>query len=141
MEGVLVSGEVSGMASGECGRCLVDFTLQVRTQVTELFSYNDRPQQRKDSKTRADDESALGEDEYQLEGDLIDFETVLRDAVVSALPFQPVCRVDCPGLCSECGAKLEDDPDHHHDVVDPRWAALNGLTAAGTEPTDPKEEN
>jgi uncharacterized protein len=72
--------------------------------------------------------------------------------VVPALPFQPVCRDDCPGLCSECGARLADDPDHHHDVVDPRWSALQGLaldeggaTEDRREPagsrTDAQEEN
>ena len=55
-------------------------------------------------------------------------EVTLRDAVVLALPLQPVCQEDCLGLCSECGARLSDDPDHHHEAVDPRWAALQGFT-------------
>jgi uncharacterized protein len=38
-----------------------------------------------------------------------------------------MCRPDCPGLCSECGARLAEDPDHHHDVFDPRWSALRGM--------------
>ena len=68
------------------------------------------------------------EDEvHELVGDLIDLEPVLRDAVVPTLPFKPVCRPDCPGLCSECGARLADDPDHHHDVFDPRWSARRGM--------------
>ena len=67
-------------------------------------------------------------DLHQLEDDLFDLEPVLRDAVVLALPLQPVCRDDCPGLCSECGVRLADDPDHHHDAADPRWAALQELT-------------
>ena len=56
-------------------------------------------------------------------------EPLLRDAVVLALPFQPLCQDDCPGLCAECGARLADDPDHTHgEPVDPRWAALATLT-------------
>lgn len=55
---------------------------------------------------------------------------MLRDAVVLALPMQPVCREDCAGLCPQCGIRLDDDPDHHHDATDIRWAALQGL--AGT---------
>jgi uncharacterized protein len=46
---------------------------------------------------------------------------------VLALPFQPVCRDDCPGLCADCGARLADDPQHRHEVVDSRWAALQEL--------------
>jgi uncharacterized protein len=50
---------------------------------------------------------------------------------VLALPLQPVCRDDCPGLCSTCGAPLADDPDHHHEVTDIRWAALKDLNQNG----------
>ena len=45
-----------------------------------------------------------------------------------ALPFQPLCEDDCPGLCTECGARLADDPDHAHEAaIDPRWAGLAAL--------------
>ena len=89
--------------------------------LVELFVYDDE-----DSPAGAageeDDETS------RLEGDLLDLEPLLRDAVVLALPFQPLCREDCPGLCAECGARLADDPDHGHDAeIDPRWAALQGL--------------
>jgi uncharacterized protein len=47
---------------------------------------------------------------------------------VLALPFQPLCREDCPGLCVECGARLADDPEHsHEEPIDPRWAGLTQL--------------
>jgi uncharacterized protein len=62
-----------------------------------------------------------------LEGDLLDLEPTVRDAVVLQLPLAPVCREDCPGLCSTCGARLAEDPEHSHDEVDPRWAALTAL--------------
>ena len=47
--------------------------------------------------------------------------------MVLALPFKPVCREDCPGLCPECGILLADDPGHGHASTDPRWAALQDL--------------
>ena len=65
--------------------------------------------------------------------DLVDLEPALRDTVVPALPFQPLCRPDCPGLCSECGARLADDPDHSHETLDPRWNALSGLLGSNDE--------
>jgi uncharacterized protein len=67
------------------------------------------------------------EEQRRVEHDLIDLEPVLRDAVVTMLPFQPVCREDCQGLCSICGVRLEDEPGHHHEDLDPRWAALAEL--------------
>jgi uncharacterized protein len=63
-----------------------------------------------------------------LEDDLLDLEPLLRDAVVLALPFQPLCEDDCPGLCPECGARLAEDPDHTHEAaIDPRWGKLQHL--------------
>jgi uncharacterized protein len=116
VEGVLVSGTVRGRAVGECVRCLGGVALDVGAGIQELYVYPGRAPGGQD-----DDELR------ELEDDLIDLETVIRDAVVLALPFQPVCRADCPGLCSECGVRLADDPGHRHHSVDPRWAALQGL--------------
>jgi len=120
MEGVLVSGTISTAAVGECIRCLDETRMDVQVRIGELFSY---PENRV-----VEDQD---EDRQELEDELIDLEPALRDAVVSELPFQPVCRDDCPGLCSECGARLADDPDHGHEASDPRWAALQGILTEG----------
>ena len=51
-----------------------------------------------------------------------------RDALALALPAQIVCREDCAGLCGQCGANLNEDPEHHHEAEpDPRWAKLGEL--------------
>ncbi len=127
VEGVLVSGSARATATGACVRCLEPATSAVSVHFQELFAYPDRAQHHHEVDADSDDD-----DVYELVGDLIDLETVLRDAVVPALPFQPVCRADCPGLCSECGALLADDPEHHHEVLDPRWASLSGLLGGET---------
>ncbi|MDO5683949.1 MAG: DUF177 domain-containing protein, partial [Propionibacteriaceae bacterium] len=58
-------------------------------------------------------------------GELIDLEPLVRDEVVLELPFMPVCREDCAGLCQTCGANLNKDPDHSHgERIDPRWGDL-----------------
>ncbi|HET7305875.1 MAG TPA: DUF177 domain-containing protein [Segeticoccus sp.] len=122
VEGVLVTGSAHTTAAGACVRCLDPVDREVDATFQELFVYADRAAHREEV---GDDEDEVRE----LEGDLLDLEPVLRDAVVPTLPFQPVCREDCPGLCSECGARLADDPDHHHEVLDPRWSALSGLSS------------
>ncbi len=119
MEGVLVTGSAHAELDGECARCLEAIHDEVVADFQELFAYEE-------SDTAA---SAEDEDVSRLEGDLLDLEPLLRDAVVLSLPFQPLCRDDCPGLCAECGARLADDPGHQHDEpIDPRWAKLQGLT-------------
>jgi uncharacterized protein len=51
-----------------------------------------------------------------------------RDALALALPAQIACREDCAGLCGQCGANLNEDPEHQHDAApDPRWAKLGEL--------------
>ena len=51
-----------------------------------------------------------------------------RDALALTLPAQIVCREDCAGLCGQCGANLNEDPEHHHEAApDPRWAKLGEL--------------
>ncbi|MCW2758289.1 MAG: hypothetical protein JWO46_2035, partial [Nocardioidaceae bacterium] len=98
MEGVLASGEARADLEGECVRCLEPIEDTVRIDFQELFVYDDP-----DLGEIVDDEGVS-----RLENDLLDLEPVLRDAVVLALPFQPLCRPDCPGLCPECGARLAD---------------------------------
>lgn len=143
MEGVLVSGTVSATASGECVRCLDPVEETVVVDVQELFLHEPP------DATDEDNEQPL------LDGDLIDLEPTVRDSLVPALPFQPVCEPDCPGLCSRCGARLLDDPEHSHEDLDPRWSALADLsdqlgahdgtrsthgTATPADPHRPEEE-
>ena len=126
-DGILVSADVDTIAVGECGRCLNAVQQPVQVEIQELFAY---------SRDQAF--------EYEVQDDHVDLEPVIRDAVVLALPFQPVCQEDCLGLCPQCGVRLLDDPGHEHEAeVDPRWAALAGLnnlagleSLAGTPSTD-----
>jgi uncharacterized protein len=136
MEGVLVTGTARADLEGECARCLEEIDDEIVADFQELFVYEE-----KDTEGDGEDDEAS-----RLEGDLLDLEPLLRDAVVLTLPFQPLCRDDCPGLCAECGVRLADEPDHQHDeAIDPRWAALQGLgdrteEATGRDRSGPTEE-
>jgi uncharacterized protein len=123
-EGVLVSGTVTGQVEGECGRCLRPISETLEVEIQELYAY-----------AHSTTDETTDEDEVgRLHGDLIDLEPALRDAVVLALPTNPLCREDCPGLCSECGVPRDELPaDHSHQAIDPRWAALTDMTTQKTE--------
>jgi uncharacterized protein len=129
MDGVLVTGTARASAKGECVRCLEPLEQALRADFQEMFSYPDADDRGR-PKAEPVDDAEDDEDTLFLEDGLFDLEPVLRDAVVLALPMQPVCQDDCPGLCSECGARLADDPEHQHDAVDIRWAALQGLAGS-----------
>jgi uncharacterized protein len=128
-EGVLVTGSATAPLAGECARCLRPLTDSVAAGFRELYLY--QPERhgkygKHDRRERREDNEEQDEEEFYLDGDLLDLEPVLRDAVVLALPMSPLCREDCPGLCVECGVPLDDaGPGHQHeDATDPRWAAL-----------------
>jgi len=131
-EGVLVSGTIQVMLTGECARCLDPLTSHLEVDIQQLFVY---PGNEIDED---DEDDEIG----QLVDDYVDLEPVLRDAVVLALPLAPVCREDCPGLCPQCGARLADvDPGHRHDEVDPRWAALRAVSTTERQRIDEDQEN
>lgn len=116
-DGILVSADVGTVATGECVRCLDPVALPVEVDIQELFAYSG-------------DEAF----DYSVRDDHVDLEPVVRDSVVLALPFQPVCRPDCPGLDPFTGEKLADVPEQSpREVIDPRWAALEGFRPAEKE--------
>ena len=126
-EGVLVTGTVSAPLAGQCARCLDPIADRLVADVCELFAYA----------ASATDETTEQDEVYRVAGELVDVEPVVRDTVVLALPWTPLCRPDCAGLCAECGQRLDDLPaGHGHESLDPRWAAL----AAFTDPSAPRSD-
>ena len=118
-EGVLVTATVRATLAGECSRCLDPIDHEVVLDVQELYFYEPQRGEAEDGDT--------DEDAPTLDGDLLDLEPAVRDAVVLELPVAPLCREDCPGLCPQCGVALADQPDHRHETSDPRWSALQEL--------------
>ncbi|MEQ6898640.1 YceD family protein [Microbacterium sp. KR10-403] len=119
-EGILASGNAFSRYTGECGRCLTPIEAPVEVEFQELFAYP-------------------GEEanDFEVQDDHVDLETLVRDALVLSLPFQPVCRPDCPGLDPETGERLADLPDDEsRQSIDPRWAALAGFSSEPAEGTD-----
>jgi uncharacterized protein len=132
-EGILLSADVYAVAQGECIRCLDPVEIVIERKIQELYNYeptNERGKKKRKSST----EDLTSEDldvaaEFMMDGDILDLETPVRDAIVLSLPSNPLCSQDCLGLCPECGSKWADLPeDHAHEVIDARWASLGGLT-------------
>jgi uncharacterized protein len=119
-EGILVTGVAGATYEGECGRCLTPISERVEVEFQELFAYP-------------------GEEanDFEVQDDHVDLETLVRDAIVLSLPFQPVCRPDCPGLDPITGERLEEHAaPEPQEPLDPRWAALaefQAEPAAGPE--------
>jgi uncharacterized protein len=97
---------------GPCMRCLEDAGAVIEIDAREVDQDADAPELRSP---------------YVAAGE-VDVRAWARDALALALPTQIVCRESCLGLCAECGANLNKDPDHAHAAEpDPRWAKLDEL--------------
>lgn len=117
VEGILVTGRAAAAVTFECSRCLTEFPSEIGVELCELFAgpgHEPQPE----------------EDAYEVKGTEVDLEPMLRDALVLALPLNPVCSLDCKGYCAGCGQNLnEGECTCSSDDVDPRWAGLEDLRA------------
>jgi uncharacterized protein len=111
VEGIQASGPLSGRIAYRCARCLRDFSDDFQFEVNELFA----------------PDPAEESDQYPIAEGRIDLEPMVRDTVVLAMPFSPLCRRDCLGLCERCGGDRNLGECSCRPATDPRWAALDGL--------------
>ena len=130
-DAVVVTGRAGVPVVTECSRCLDPIATTVVVDLDQRY--------RRPGHEHGPDVEAV-DDEPEVEGDLLDLEPALRDAVLTGLPLVPLCRDDCPGLCAECGVRLDEHPGHRHETIDPRWAALAGYADGPTGERPPDDE-
>lgn len=123
VDGLLVRGVVSADLAMACARCLTDLDEHVDVDVVELFT------------DPAAAESVEDVDAgYEIGDGTIDLDTLLRDALVPAVPYRPLCDDDCKGLCAQCGVNRNDATCNCVDIsTDARWAALESLRLSDGE--------
>ena len=107
---ITVTGTVSAPFEGECRRCLETVVGEVAVDVQEVYE-----------RSPADDAET-----YPLDGDQLDLEPMIRDAVLLALPLAPLCEEGCAGPAPEAHPVVTEDHPAAP-VDDPRWAALREL--------------
>lgn len=112
VDGIYVSGSVAGRMTMRCARCLKESDRVFSVEMNELFVREPGP-----------------DDDYGLAKDLtLDPEPMVRDTVVLELPFSPLCKPDCLGLCERCGGDRNlGECTCTEPSVDPRWAGLGRL--------------
>jgi DUF177 domain-containing protein len=117
VEGILATGRVSGVEVVSCARCLEPTEAAFDVEVQELFATGATPE----------------DDEYPIRAGEIDLEPMIRDAVLLAAPFAPLCSPECRGLCERCGGDRNAEECSCPEEVDPRWEALSGLRVPQTD--------
>jgi len=123
VEGIYVTGSIGGRLTLVCARCLKSFERGFVVGLRELVAREAGP-----------------DDDYVIDPDLmLDPEPMVRDAVVLDMPFSPLCRPDCLGLCEDCGGDRNLGECPGHETTDPRWAALEVLLDPTTDRSDAGE--
>ena len=113
-QGLLVQVKMQAYIPSECVRCLTEFALPLRVEISDLFVYP--PTQATDPVLSIP------------ETGILDLTPVMREVLLLAVPLQPLCRPDCKGLCPECGNNRNETVCHHPSAeVDPRLSALRSL--------------
>jgi len=106
---VEVKGDIVTSVRLPCSRCLNLFEIQIKS----IFEIAFTPQT-----TDVTDEHELQEIELSAEdmglvyfqGDRINLKNTIQEQVVLEFPLKALCRRDCKGLCSKCGADLNVEP-------------------------------
>lgn len=109
-----LSLKVTADISTQCARCLED--VKEKLEYTKVYGL---------TKTNVSEDS---EDYITTENGVLDALDVARTLLLLNIPMRFLCREDCAGLCSGCGANLNCEKCRcEKDEVDPRLAVLKNL--------------
>jgi len=112
---VSVRGDLVVAGEGVCDRCLARFAMSYAADVEIVIVRDDRVDEGEDGSAWT---------VHQARG-VVDLEPALKEAALLTLPQKMVCREDCRGICTHCGADLNEKPcGCDQEITDPRWDGL-----------------
>jgi uncharacterized protein len=131
-ENVFARGTLRGSMQVACGRCVGVAEIPIDEALAVTFlPRSEVPDDDDDALAAGEEEAAFEEDDvdvFPYEGEAIDLAPLLRERLILAVPFAPLCREDCKGLCPVCGTDMNREPcTCDRRVIDPRLAALKDL--------------
>ena len=118
----LLRAELRGDLEASCARCLEPALVHVDVPMTTTFVAAGNED------IDVDEEEDADPDLVTFKGGEIDLADELRDALVLAIPFNPLCDEQCRGLCPLCGGNRNLVPCTHAAATP---AAPGGLAALG----------
>ncbi len=121
-DGILATARLTGKQAEQCSRCLEDMTVPLKLKVQEEYLLSVDPVS---GSTLAppDDPDAFKVSATHV----LDIEEAVRQAWMSAMPMQPLCKPECKGMCSECGQNLNEHNCSCSPMRDERWSTLREL--------------
>lgn len=97
-----------------CSRCLSEYGLMISSEWKEWFT---------DEKHQAIETEE--QEIHYISSPELDLEPYIRESILLQLPYVPICKQDCKGLCPKCGVnRNEVTCDCQIVKIDPRLAVL-----------------
>jgi len=113
-QGLLLQVSAKATLDLDCVRCLIPVSQTLKVHFTELYAFSQRH--------ITDSGLLVPEDGH------IDLTPLMREYLLLEVPINPLCRVDCKGLCPTCGGNLNETQCHHDENPgDPRLADMKVL--------------
>jgi uncharacterized protein len=138
--GLMLKARASVTVLGSCKRCLAETRLNVPLDFTlSLVRAPSLSREREEASSEPGGPNREGEgsaasfdvrsvEEEQYDGKQVNLGGILREQLLLALPMDVLCREECQGLCSVCGANLNEARcGCERKPPDPRWEKLKGI--------------
>lgn len=101
--GILASGAFTTTAVVLCSRCSEPISVPIADSFAILYTEASEA-----SRAEEVELSAADMDVDVMQDDRLDLTRLLRENVLLNLPLQPLCRIECRGLCPHCGINLNE---------------------------------
>jgi uncharacterized protein len=108
---VRVKGRLETKVRQACGRCLETFETPLKSHFTLNYSRL-IPQDVHKAGAEGIELTADQIGMVYFEGEEIDFTDAIQEQTILAIPFNPICKPECKGLCPRCGGDLNAGPCH-----------------------------
>ncbi len=127
-EHVFAVGSFRGKMTVACSRCIGPVVIGIDEKIRVTFMpAHELPDETGEGEDDGTEVAKEDLDLFPYEGDSIDLEPLLREQFVLSIPFAPLCKEACLGLCAQCGTDLNTGTCSCEAPIDPRLAALKGL--------------
>ncbi len=129
-EHVFATGKFQGELRVACSRCVEAMTIAIDEPLRVTFMPASQLPGDDAEGVEGEDGAEVGAedlDTFPFDGEVVDLEPLFREQFVLAIPYAPLCREDCKGLCPQCGIDRNSSTCTCQRPIDPRLAALKGL--------------
>lgn len=121
-DGCLIRGTLEGTVAEPCNRCAEDAIIEINSSYDE---FEEIPEEPRGPHKGENSESHIVFDEHT---PMLNLAEVAWEQFMLSIPVNPLCKPDCKGLCTQCGANLNQGScSCAHEESDPRMAALRNL--------------